>query len=38
MARSGRHFWIRDTTIWNLVTPDGQFHGQAALTGKTMEL
>ncbi len=38
IARSGRHFRIRDTTIWNLVTADGEFHGQAALIGKTAEL
>jgi hypothetical protein len=35
---SGRHFRIRDTTIWNLVTADGRFHGQAALIGATAEL
>jgi hypothetical protein len=38
ITRSGRRFWIRDTTIWNLITPDGQFHGQAALIGATSEL
>ncbi len=38
MARSGRHFWIRDTTIWNLLSPDGRFHGQAALIAETAEL
>jgi hypothetical protein len=35
IAKSGRHFRIRDTTIWNLVTADGQFRGQAALIGET---
>lgn len=38
IAKSGRRFWIRDTTIWNLVTSDGQFHGQAALIGESAEL
>jgi hypothetical protein len=37
IAKSGRHFWIRDTTIWNLVTPDGRFRGQAARIGETAE-
>lgn len=38
IASSGRRFWIRDTTIWNLVTPDGEFKGQAALIGESAEL
>ncbi|MGO8753867.1 MAG: MEKHLA domain-containing protein [Gallionellaceae bacterium] len=38
IAKSGRHFRIRDTTIWNLVSPDGRFHGQAALIAETAEL
>ena len=38
IASSGRRFWIRDTTIWNLVTPDGEFKGQAARIGETGEL
>ena len=35
IAKSGRRFWIRDTTIWNLMTPDGKLHGQAARIGAT---
>lgn len=35
IARSGRRFWIRDTTIWNVVSPEGVFMGQAALIGRT---
>ncbi len=31
ISKSGRRFMIRDATVWNLMTPDGQFHGQAAL-------
>ncbi|SQD95853.1 MULTISPECIES: MEKHLA domain-containing protein [unclassified Parafrankia] len=31
-ARSGRRFWIEDTTIWNLVDGEGVLHGQAALS------
>ncbi len=38
IARSGRHFWIHDTTIWNLVTADGQYHGQAALIGESADI
>lgn len=38
IAKSGRRFWIRDTTIWNLVTPDGKLHGQAARIGATSEV
>lgn len=38
IAKSGRRFWIRDTTIWNLITPDGKLHGQAARIGFTEEL
>ncbi|WP_154677047.1 MEKHLA domain-containing protein [Parafrankia discariae] len=30
-ARSGRRFWIEDTTIWNLLDTEGVLHGQAAL-------
>ncbi len=37
IASSGRKFWIRDTTIWNLVDAQGVFHGQAALIGATSE-
>jgi len=38
IASSGRHFWIRDTTIWNLVGADGAYRGQAALIGEAAEL
>ena len=38
IARSGRRFWIRDTTIWNVVSPEGVFMGQAALIGRTEAL
>lgn len=31
IARSGRRFWIRDTTVWNLISPDSALIGQAAL-------
>ncbi len=31
IAKSGRRFIIRDATVWNLMTPDGQHYGQAAL-------
>ena len=31
IARSGRRFWIEDTTVWNLLDGDGTLRGQAAL-------
>ena len=31
IAKSGRRFMIRDATIWNLLTPAGEYYGQAAL-------
>lgn len=31
IAKSGRRFIIRNATVWNLLTPDGQYYGQAAL-------
>lgn len=31
IAKSGRRFMIRDATIWNLLTPEGEYYGQAAL-------
>lgn len=34
IASSGRRFWIRDTTIWNVLSPQGVFMGQAALIGR----
>jgi PAS domain-containing protein len=31
VAKSGRRFWIEDTTVWNVVTPESGMVGQAAL-------
>jgi PAS domain S-box-containing protein len=31
IAKSGRRFWIEDTTVWNLLDRDGTLQGQAAL-------
>ncbi|HZE30589.1 MAG TPA: MEKHLA domain-containing protein [Actinoallomurus sp.] len=31
IAKSGRRFWIEDTTVWNLLDRDGTLRGQAAL-------
>ncbi|HEY6095774.1 MAG TPA: MEKHLA domain-containing protein [Gallionellaceae bacterium] len=31
IARSGQRFMIKDATIWNLLTPAGEYYGQAAL-------
>lgn len=31
IAKSGRRFMIQEATIWNLLTPAGEYYGQAAL-------
>jgi hypothetical protein len=31
IAKSGRRFMIRNATVWNLLTLDGLYYGQAAL-------
>jgi hypothetical protein len=31
IAKSGRRFWIEDSTIWELLDEHGQRHGQAAI-------
>jgi PAS domain S-box-containing protein len=31
VSKSGEHFWIEDTTVWNLTDADGTLYGQAAL-------
>jgi hypothetical protein len=31
ITKSDRRFWIKDTTVWNLVDRDGALHGQAAV-------
>lgn len=31
IAKSGRRFWIEDATVWQLVSPDGENVGQAAM-------
>jgi PAS domain S-box-containing protein len=31
ITKSGRQFWIEDTTVWNLLGPESQLVGQAAL-------
>ncbi len=31
IAKSGKRFMICDATIWNLLTPAGEYYGQAAL-------
>lgn len=30
VSRTGRRFWIEDTTIWNVIDLNGQYCGQAA--------
>ncbi|WP_348946189.1 MEKHLA domain-containing protein [Chitinibacter sp. FCG-7] len=31
IAKSGRRFWIKDVTVWNLLDAAGVCHGQAAV-------
>lgn len=31
IAKSGKRFMISEATIWNLLTPEGVYYGQAAL-------
>ena len=31
IAKSGRRFWIRDATVWNLINAESELVGQAAL-------
>jgi PAS domain S-box-containing protein len=35
IAKSGRTFWIEETTVWNLIDDNGGMHGQAALIRRT---
>jgi MEKHLA domain len=35
VAKSGRHFWIEETTVWNLVSATSGTLGQAALIRRT---
>jgi PAS domain-containing protein len=37
IARSGRQFWIEQTTIWNLVDGTGALRGQAALIRRCVD-
>lgn len=30
ISSRGRRFWIENVTIWNVIDPEGHFHGQAA--------
>jgi hypothetical protein len=38
IAKSGRRFWIDETTVWNLLDHDGTFHGQGALIRRWADL
>ena len=31
ISKTGEHFWIEDTTVWNLAAANGTLYGQAAL-------
>lgn len=31
VAKSGKRFWIEETTVWQLVDPSGNHRGQAAM-------
>ena len=34
ISKTGRRFTISRATVWNLLTPDGKPHGQAAMFGE----
>src|SRR5690606_27316490 len=36
ISRTGKRFWIKQATVWNLVDAEGQYRGQAA-TFKSVE-
>lgn len=38
IAKSGKRFMIKKATIWNLLTAEGQYYGQAALIRHWSEL
>jgi hypothetical protein len=38
IAKSGRRFMIRNATVWNLNTADGQLCGQAAMFSEYQEI
>lgn len=38
IAKSGKRFTINNATIWNLLTPEGCYYGQAALIRQWMAL
>jgi hypothetical protein len=38
ISKSGKRFAIEDATVWQLIDPDGRFHGQAALLPKATYL
>lgn len=37
IAKSGRRFWIEETTVWNMVGPESELRGQAALIRHTVD-
>jgi hypothetical protein len=38
IAKSGRRFWIKDVTVWNLTDDQGIFRGQAAIYSRWQDL
>lgn len=38
VAADGRHFMIRNATVWNLMDEDGQYYGQAAMIPEWSEV
>lgn len=37
ITKSGRHFWIEDTTVWNIVDSGQAFLGQAAVIRRCID-
>jgi hypothetical protein len=38
IAKSGRRFWIKDVTVWNLTDDQGIFRGQAAIYSRWQDI
>lgn len=38
IAKSGRRFWIKDVTVWNLTDDEGIYRGQAAIYSRWQDI
>jgi hypothetical protein len=37
VAKTGRRFWIEETTVWNMISPGAGMVGQAALIRRSTD-